>query len=657
MISPQDAINLTPPSAWRVVPFWSLFRRTKSIGHADEELLSVYRDHGVVPTSSRDDNHNKPSEDLSGYQLVTEGALVTNKMKAWQGSIAISRHRGIVSPAYYVYQPLSEEHDQFLHYLLRSEPYIALYQRISKGVRVSQWDLEHEALRTIPVLLPDLATQKQIADFLDAETARIDALIEKKQRLTEVLALKESNLRNTMVFRGIKNCKLVPSGVEWFGDVPAHWVVCRFNRLIASKVDYRGRTPEKVDDGVFLVTARNIRDGRIDYERSQEYTTQADWDALSARGQPEIGDVIFTTEAPLGQIAQVDRTDVAFAQRIMKFRANKVLVSNDFLAELMMSASFQRSLQLFSSGSTAAGIKSERLAHLFAVVPPKNEQVEIVDRVRSGIQKLRDATAAVQISIDRLREYRAALITAAVTGQFDVAAHARPAETVLRRAVAEVVQLRPSPQLMSSPDRRDLRVLVAADVVHRLGADPYLGRTKLQKLMFLAEAHANINDIAGRYQRYRYGPYDDAMVQEIELGLRQDGYYDTRDGSGVDREKVAFLQMSRAGGHRDALAAALGGKTDTLRQLVDLFKGKDTEATEAVATLYAVWNDALIDGKQPDDAAIIRGFLQDWHPEKGKFKQADLQTWLGWMHRHGLVPKGTGPRTVSTNTPSLFERE
>ena len=70
-----------------------------------------------------------------------------------------------------------------------------------------------------------------------------------------------------------------------------------------------------------------------------------------------------------------------------------------------------------------------------------------------------------------------------------------------------------------------------------------------------------------------------------------------------------------------------------------------------------VWNDVLIDGKQPDDAAIIRGFLQDWHPEKGKFKQADLQTWLGWMRRHGLVPKGSGLRTVSTNTPSLFERE
>jgi type I restriction enzyme, S subunit len=182
------------PLGWRVRPFWSLFRRKKETGFPDEELLSVYREYGVIPKSSRDDNHNKESEDLSAYQLVNEGCLVANKMKAWQGSIAISRYRGIVSPAYYVYRPLSQEHDQFLHYLLRSEPYIAHYRRISKGVRVNQWDLEHEALRNVPILLPDLATQQAIADFLDHETARIDQLIEKKQRIIELFHQKLESL-------------------------------------------------------------------------------------------------------------------------------------------------------------------------------------------------------------------------------------------------------------------------------------------------------------------------------------------------------------------------------------------------------------------------------------------------------------------------------
>ena len=233
MISSANSVQLTPPHSWREVPFWSLFRRVKEINHPDEELLSVYRDHGVVPTASRDDNFNKPSLDLSGYQLVRKGALVTNKMKAWQGSIAISRHRGIVSPAYYVYEPLSREHDQYLHYLLRSQPFVALYQRISKGVRVNQWDLEHEALRIVPIPLPDLPTQKAIADFLDRETARIDQLIEKKQRMVGGVGSYPGicSRRNSMQGSWSLPSSYQESGMVWFGN---YLLIGRFVSSIAS---------------------------------------------------------------------------------------------------------------------------------------------------------------------------------------------------------------------------------------------------------------------------------------------------------------------------------------------------------------------------------------------------------------------------------------
>lgn len=86
------------PSHWTTLPVGRLYQRTKRTNYADKELLSVYRDHGVVPTASRDDNNNKPSEDLTAYQLVEPDNLVMNKMKAWQGSIAISEYEGIVSP-------------------------------------------------------------------------------------------------------------------------------------------------------------------------------------------------------------------------------------------------------------------------------------------------------------------------------------------------------------------------------------------------------------------------------------------------------------------------------------------------------------------------------------------------------------------------------
>ena len=167
------------PAHWHFQPLWTMFRRLKRTGHEDRELLSVYRDHGVIPKSSRDDNFNRPSEDLSTYQLVQPSDLVINKMKAWQGSIAISEHSGIVSPAYHVYVGSHCNTDHYLHHLFRSGPYISAYQRISKGIRTNQWDLEPEPFSRIEVLLPPLVEQRAIAAFLDRETAKLDALTTK----------------------------------------------------------------------------------------------------------------------------------------------------------------------------------------------------------------------------------------------------------------------------------------------------------------------------------------------------------------------------------------------------------------------------------------------------------------------------------------------
>ncbi len=93
------------PKGWNTIQVGRLYIRNKRTGFVEKELLSVYRDYGVIPKSSRDDNNNKPSDDLSPYQLVKPDDLVMNKMKAWQGSIAISEYEGIVSPAYFVYEP------------------------------------------------------------------------------------------------------------------------------------------------------------------------------------------------------------------------------------------------------------------------------------------------------------------------------------------------------------------------------------------------------------------------------------------------------------------------------------------------------------------------------------------------------------------------
>ncbi|TVS16672.1 MAG: type I restriction endonuclease subunit S [Gammaproteobacteria bacterium] len=411
----MDIMTRTQPAGWQLYRLGQLFdERKEKVSDKDFRPLSVTMQ-GIVPqletAAKTDDGDNR--------KLVRAGDYVINSRSDRKGSGGISDYDGSVSLISIVLKPTRAIYPRFAHHLLRSPAFQEEFYRWGHGIVADLWTTRYADMKNIRLFVPDLPTQKAIADFLDRETARIDLLIEKKQRLVELVAEKETMTRDTFTVKGVSDNHLMPSGVEWFGDVPSHWVICRFNRLISSKVDYRGRTPEKVDEGVFLVTARNIRNGVIDYERSQEYTTEADWAALSARGLPEIGDVLFTTEAPLGQIAQVDRTDVAFAQRIIKFRANEAMVSNDYLAQFMMSSQFQRSLQLFSSGSTAAGIKSERMAHLFGLVPPKAEQAAIVSEMREEKRKLGGLIAPIQGSIDRLREFRAAFITAAVTGQID----------------------------------------------------------------------------------------------------------------------------------------------------------------------------------------------------------------------------------------------
>lgn len=185
----------TWPSHWSAAPLWTLYQRQKSTGHPEEQLLSVYRDRGVIPKASRDDNFNRASEDLDGYQLVVPGDLVVNKMKAWQGSVAVSTYRGIVSPAYFVHRPLHKAQDAYLHHLMRCHRYVTGYFSISKGIRVNQWDLDAYRHSRLPILLPPLIEQQEIVTTIESETDSIN------KELAQVGETRESSLSRLMSLR------------------------------------------------------------------------------------------------------------------------------------------------------------------------------------------------------------------------------------------------------------------------------------------------------------------------------------------------------------------------------------------------------------------------------------------------------------------------
>jgi type I restriction enzyme, S subunit len=191
----------TVPTTWLALArrLGKLFRGQKRQGFSDRDVLSVYRDYGVILKDSRDDNFNKTPEDVSLYQLVQPGDLVVNKMKAWQGSLGISDLEGITSPDYVVFAPTHNESSEYLHNLLRCQPMVSVYRSISNGIRPAQWRLEPDKFLSLTIFLPPLSEQQTIVDFIRKEASGIDALIAEAERATALLVERRTALISAAV--------------------------------------------------------------------------------------------------------------------------------------------------------------------------------------------------------------------------------------------------------------------------------------------------------------------------------------------------------------------------------------------------------------------------------------------------------------------------
>ena len=176
-----------------------------------------------------------------------------------------------------------------------------------------------------------------------------------------------------------------------FKEFDADWIS---NKIIdlADYVDYRGKTPKKVESGILLVTAKNIKQGYLDYSVSQEFIEPSDFDEVMRRGKVELNDVLITTEAPLGNVASVDRTDIALAQRVIKYRGKIDLLDNLFLKQKFLSESFQEILKSKATGGTVQGIKCSVLHQIPLIVPSKQEQTKIASFLSNVDEKISQLT-------------------------------------------------------------------------------------------------------------------------------------------------------------------------------------------------------------------------------------------------------------------------
>lgn len=412
------------PNDWAVERFRFLFSESKERNGAGPVgcMLSVSEYQGVVPKEYEHDEQRRTEDELQTYRVVRPGQLAVNTMWLNHLGLGVSDHLGHVSPAYAVYDISKRLDRQFVHHLLRSNCYLEIYKKYLYGIRPNSFQIKNNDWLSIPVLIPPLKLQKIIASFLDCETARIDQLIEKKERQVEVLEEQARVIALRVLSNGL-------SGIEWsttsqsmtFRLSNAGWVEMTLSSAVRFMTSgSRGWSDFLSSEGEVFIQSGDIgRHMEVDFGRAQRIQPQSG--AEAQRTLIKDSDVLICiTGGRTGAVGYVQSVQerAYINQHICLLRAQPNIIIPEFLAHVLWSVIGQKQIEMRQYG-VKQGLGFNEVAGIRLPVPPRDQQPALLNRIKSDVARITMAISKVRQSIAVLREHRSALITAVVTGQVD----------------------------------------------------------------------------------------------------------------------------------------------------------------------------------------------------------------------------------------------
>lgn len=309
---------------------------------------------------------------------------------------------------------------EFVEYMLKSQ---ATQAEIDNYCTANtQKNISMDDIPRLILTHPPIDEQAAIATFLDHETAKIDALVAEQEKLIALLQEKRQAVISHAVTKGLNpSVPMKDSGVEWLGEVPAHWTPMSIKFALKGIVDTEHKTAPFFDDGEYLVVrTANIKDGKLVLDGAK-YTNKEGFAEWTKRATPQPGDIIFTREAPAGEACLVpEGVDLCLGQRTVLMQVDHSQLLAPFALWSIYGGVAAEFIDLLSQGSTVAHFNMSDIGQIPLLLPPKQEQQEIVDHLQVTTKRFDDLLSQAQSAITLLQERRTALISAAVTGQIDV---------------------------------------------------------------------------------------------------------------------------------------------------------------------------------------------------------------------------------------------
>jgi len=319
-------------------------------------------------------------------------------------------------------------HGRYLFRLFQSKGFNAQFVVSANGV--TRFGLPQHAIANAFTPIPPLEEQQAIARFLDFKTAQIDALIAKKKSLLDKLAEKRTALISHAVTKGLDpSLPMKDSGVAWLGDIPAHWKPIKLKRVAHKIIDGAHFTPTYVSEGIPFLRVTDIvqaKGGPIDCNEIKYIPEQEHLDLIK-RCKPEKGDLLYSKNGTIG-IPRVVDWDFEFSifVSLCLIKMDREVLLPYFLQYVLLGRLTQSQIALGAKSNTVTNLHLDKIQEFWLTLPPIPEQDKIVSHLDRITQKINKNIESVETAIDRLQEYRSALITNAVTGKIDVRDFAIP---------------------------------------------------------------------------------------------------------------------------------------------------------------------------------------------------------------------------------------
>lgn len=410
----------TPPKDWSADWLkWHVRLSTARPSDDEAEQLPYISNEDIESWTGRMLNSDPQPVEADGRRFWTDDVLF-NKLRPYLAKVHHASFDGVSSGELLCLRPSDEVLPRFLFYVACSKAFVDAVNAETFGSKMPRADWEIVGHQPLP--LPPFETQKRIAAFLDGKTAQIDALIARKQALQNRLAEKRLAIITQAVTKGLDPATpMKDSGIDWFGQIPAHWEIKPLKRAIFYQEGPGIMAADFRDEGVPLLRVASV---------GERWSTLAGANFL----EPEMvakkwshfltkqGDLLISASATSGIISEVgiDTVNCIPYTGIIRLNAIEEVSVTSFIRHFAVSQPFIAQIDQLKAGSTIQHFGPYHLGLMSLALPPVEEQLQIADFLDVVLERCSHVEGEIKRSLAQLSEYRAALITSAVTGQMEI---------------------------------------------------------------------------------------------------------------------------------------------------------------------------------------------------------------------------------------------